>query len=159
MLLCMSFIVFLSQVQQVKWGGFPSKHTCALSYLMEFCSMFRYVEITGVKYLHDFQCLIGKRCACSGLFFSAHVSSSLSSQAQLQKMDLRVTSILLLVVVLAEATPDRYYHVKKQPYPTKSHSEFHFRCVCVFVCVKSFRCKSHLKCFSAFMYFTINAMK
>ncbi|XDV42354.1 hypothetical protein PO909_011032, partial [Leuciscus waleckii] len=37
-------------------------------------------------------------------------------------MDLRVTSILLLLVVLAEATPDRYYHVKKQPYPTKSHT-------------------------------------
>ncbi len=41
-------------------------------------------------------------------------------------MDLRVTSILLLLVVLAEATPDRYYHVKKQAYPTKSHSEFTF---------------------------------
>jgi len=41
-------------------------------------------------------------------------------------MDLRVTSIVLLLVVLAEATPDRYYHVKKQSYPTKSQSEFTF---------------------------------
>ncbi len=41
-------------------------------------------------------------------------------------MDLRVTSILLLLVVLAEATPERYYHVKKQAYSTKSQSEFTF---------------------------------
>ncbi|TRY77652.1 hypothetical protein DNTS_005799 [Danionella cerebrum] len=35
-------------------------------------------------------------------------------------MDLRVASILLLAAVLVEATPDKYYHVKKQSYPTKS---------------------------------------
>lgn len=40
-------------------------------------------------------------------------------------MDLRVKSILLLIVVLAEATPERYY-MKKQAYSTKSQSEFSF---------------------------------
>ena len=43
-------------------------------------------------------------------------------------MDLRVTSVLLVLLALAEATPDRYYHVpkvSKAPYPVKSHGESH----------------------------------
>lgn len=39
-------------------------------------------------------------------------------------MDLRVTSVLLVLLALAEATPDRYYHkVSKTPYPVKSHGK------------------------------------
>lgn len=42
-------------------------------------------------------------------------------------MDLRVTSLLLVLLALAEATPERYYHhvpkVSKSPYPAKSHGE------------------------------------
>ncbi|KAG7244190.1 hypothetical protein INR49_004263, partial [Caranx melampygus] len=42
----------------------------------------------------------------------------------LHKMDLRVTSLVLVLLALAEATPDRYYHVPKVTkahYPVKSH--------------------------------------
>ncbi|KAF7646880.1 hypothetical protein LDENG_00181020 [Lucifuga dentata] len=44
-------------------------------------------------------------------------------QVLLHKMDLRVTSVLLVLLALAEGTPDRYYHVpkvSKSPYPVKS---------------------------------------
>lgn len=40
-------------------------------------------------------------------------------------MDLRVTSVLLVLLALAEATSDRYYHVpkvNKSPYPVKGHN-------------------------------------
>lgn len=43
-------------------------------------------------------------------------------------MDLRVASVLLVLLALAEATPDRYYRVPKvakTPYPVKSHGESH----------------------------------
>lgn len=51
-------------------------------------------------------------------------------------MDLRVTNLLLVLLALAEATPERYYHVpkvSKTPYPVKSHGEFY--CVC-FIFIK-----------------------
>lgn len=41
-------------------------------------------------------------------------------------MDLRVASVLLVLLALAEATPERYYRVPKvakNPYPVKSHGE------------------------------------
>uniref|UniRef100_A0AAV2K678 Uncharacterized protein n=1 Tax=Knipowitschia caucasica TaxID=637954 RepID=A0AAV2K678_KNICA len=41
------------------------------------------------------------------------------------KMDLRVASFLLVLLAVAEATPDRYYHVPKvakAAYPVKSHA-------------------------------------
>lgn len=40
-------------------------------------------------------------------------------------MDLRVTSLLLVLLALAEGTPERYYapKVTKVPYPVKSHGE------------------------------------
>lgn len=50
----------------------------------------------------------------------------LSLQVWLHKMDLRVTSLLLALLALAEATPERYYHVpkvSKNPYPIKSQGE------------------------------------
>lgn len=39
-------------------------------------------------------------------------------------MDLRVTSVLLVLLALAEATP-HYQKVSKTPYPVKSHGESH----------------------------------
>lgn len=57
----------------------------------------------------------------------------LSLQVWLHKMDLRVTSLLLVLLALAEATSDRYYHVpkvSKSPYPVKSHGESLSYCLC-----------------------------
>ena len=41
-------------------------------------------------------------------------------------MDIRVTSVLLVLLAVVEATPERYYHVQKvakHAYPTKTQSK------------------------------------
>jgi len=44
------------------------------------------------------------------------------SQVWLHKMDLRVTSVLFVLLALVGATPDRYQHHKvSKSYPVKAH--------------------------------------